>query len=685
MNIAIKKTVFVCLLFIVFSAIPLRADKALNLLPVPKSVEILGGSIKLEAVKYITLPEAYEMALPNSLERLPQSERKGLGVTFVITNAGVPSDSEGYTLKVDRSGIVISSTSHEGLFYGSQTLSQLMQDARDSDGFIPCVRILDYPDMSFRAIHIDTKHHLDRIEYYYQLVDRLSSYKVNNIIWELEDKLGYTRHPEIAASNAISIQEMQSICRYAKERNIRIHPLVQGLGHAPYILKHHVELRENPHSDWEMCPSNPKTYDFLFDLYEEAIEAMPYCEYLHIGGDEISEIGIDERCRETGKTPFELQMEWLRKVCDFAKEHGKTPIFWDDMPLKFSNLWWLLHRPLTDDEILANWNTEKLDEALALFPKDCVYMRWHYDDPTKLSHKLLLSWYKEHDLKVYGATAASSGETPYIPRMESRVQYIKDFCTLASDNNFGGIIATAWDDESNHYETVMRGFAALGTFSWNSNSGSVSEYVSLHAKREWGLDGTSVSFISEMEKTADFFDHALVDAGVRNPAYEIDGNFTLITMPSKDSVGVWTSKYAERINKAHIEDARYSDIVNGIRNAKRNALRNRYALDVYDATNELFHYPVELILALEKYDRAPLDKKKDVLDELTDLCDSFKQRKERLIEIYGKTRYMAQPYGYIQDLNHHRHLAAWTFNSDWIFYFEQPMTDKVVEWINLSK
>ena len=80
---------------------------------------------------------------------------------------------------------------------------------------------------------------------------------MNAIIWELEDKLRFTRRPEVAAPNAISKQEMQALCRYAKERNVEICPLVQGLGHAGFILKHHWELRENPDSDWEFCPSDP--------------------------------------------------------------------------------------------------------------------------------------------------------------------------------------------------------------------------------------------------------------------------------------------------------------------------------------------------------------------------------------------------------------------------------------------
>lgn len=63
----------------------------------------------------------------------------------------------------------------------------------------------------------------------------------------------------------------------------------------------------------------------LFDLYRDALEAMPFGRYLHVGGDEITAIGIDQRCRQTGKTPFELQMEWLGKVCRFATDRGSNP------------------------------------------------------------------------------------------------------------------------------------------------------------------------------------------------------------------------------------------------------------------------------------------------------------------------------------------------------------------------
>ena len=65
--------------------------------------------------------------------------------------------------------------------------------------------IIDYPAISYRAVHFDVKHHLGRMEYYYQEIDKLARYKINAVIWELEDKLRYTRRPEIGAPNAIKM------------------------------------------------------------------------------------------------------------------------------------------------------------------------------------------------------------------------------------------------------------------------------------------------------------------------------------------------------------------------------------------------------------------------------------------------------------------------------------------------
>ena len=614
-----------CLCMFTLSVHARGLDKAFQLLPQPQSVEVLAGKgVMYTDLKFVLAAPGTPVPVLGVLtDGLPRAGRTGKGLFLQLSGQNVPDSPEGYVLEVNDKGVTVTARTEAGLFYGCQTLEQLLEDSRDFGREIPRMKITDYPAIAYRAVHLDTKHHLDRMDYYYRMVDRLARYKVNAVIWELEDKLRFTRRPEIGAPNAISKQEMQALCRYAKERNVEISPLVQGLGHASFILKHHWELRENPASDWEFCPSDPRTYEVQFDLYRDALEAMPYGKYLHVGGDEITAIGIDDRCKATGKTAFELQMVWLEKVCRFAVEHGRIPIFWDDIPLKYAGIWELVLSDKSEEEVAKIWNTGKLDEAIDQFPKECVYMRWKYEDATTPAHRLLLQWYHDKGLKVMGATAASAGDSPFMPRRDTRSGYVKGFSQLVADNHLEGILATAWDDGSPHLETVWRGFIAQGEFGWNPSARDVKAFKKAHAQREYGFrpEDNRMEFLDDLEKGVFFFDSALVTSGRRNPAWGTTA-FTLMELPDKTKPGAWSELYKDKIAQARIEAGRYEKISEGIRMAKAEALRNRYALQIYEQTNNLQNYPVRLILALNVYDTAKDDiARKAALAEVAAVCD----------------------------------------------------------------
>ena len=205
-------------------------DKAFQLLPQPQSVELLPGKgIMYTDLKFVSAASDTLVPILGALtDVLPRAGHVGKGLFLQLSESNVPDSPEGYVLEVNDKGVTVTARTEAGLFYGCQTLEQLLEDSRDFDLEIPQMKITDYPAIAYRAVHLDTKHHLDRMEYYYRMIDRLARYKVNAIIWELEDKLRFTRRPEVAAPNAISKQEMQALCRYAKERNVEICPLVQG-------------------------------------------------------------------------------------------------------------------------------------------------------------------------------------------------------------------------------------------------------------------------------------------------------------------------------------------------------------------------------------------------------------------------------------------------------------------------
>ena len=279
-----------------------KLPDSFQIIPQPKKVEVFSEKgIEFGELKVIQLGEnTNKPVMGNILSLLPLKNKDNSSqlILQISDNEEIPESLEGYVLSISKGNVNITSRGEAGLFYGCQTLEHLLEDARDFKTPIPACEITDSPDYVYRAVHFDTKHHLDHIGYYYESIDRLARYKINAITWEFEDKLSYQTHPLIGAPQAISIDEMAALTRYARERNIEITPLVQGLGHATFILKHqkYAYLREIETNRWAFCPLHEGGYQVLFDLYREAIEATPGSKYFHIGGDEIGNIGLCHRC-----------------------------------------------------------------------------------------------------------------------------------------------------------------------------------------------------------------------------------------------------------------------------------------------------------------------------------------------------------------------------------------------------
>lgn len=600
-----------------------------------------------------------------------------LRVQTIITKKGVPRSEQGYVLSVRASGITVKARTQVGVQYGLTTLQQLLDDARDFSTDVPEVTVTDWPAEDYRAVHIDVKNHLDSLSYYYRLIDRLAYYKINGIIWEVEDKLQYERRPEIAVQGAIPIAEMRKLSEYAHARNIDISPLVQGIGHASFILKWHPELREDPASDWDMCPLNDSTYALQFDLYRDALSAMPYAKYLHVGGDETHGLGVCPRCKASGKNSFELQMVWLDRVCRFASDAGRRPVFWDDMPLKHADVFRLTYDPQFDGAAVDSlWNEKALNAELKLFPKNCIFMRWRYEESDLPGNLRLLDWYDKNHISVIAATAASVG-TQGLPRHHARMGWIQRFNQIIAPHHFMGMLATAWDDGSPNIETVVKGFVAQAEFGWNPEGRSIAEFDEAHAQREYGFAaGTHrMAFLDSLESAFNFFDQALVVSGHRTPAYS-NKNFKLIDLPDASHAGAWTKKYAAKLTRAQQLSDSYGALLSAILANRRDALRNSYAFDVYRVLARQQNFPVRLLLALGAYDRRPSAQS---WQKVLDVCDEFAAFRQDFETTYSRTRIMTPPEGYRLDMNKTGMLARLTANDDWMFLYELAMIKKIRE------
>lgn len=654
-----------------------------KILPLPQEFTINGNSgLTYEDVRYYYSPANDELPITSDiLNQLQPTDLQNKAQIIYLIDEELEINKEGYTIEILDKQIAITAKDKAGIFYGFKTLEQLMIDAKEQDVFLPESIIKDYPLLAYRAIHLDVKHHLEKTSYYYDLIDKISGYKVNAIIVEMEDKLKFKRQPIVASADALTIEEWRDLSKYANDRNISISPLIQGLGHASFVLKHeqYMHLRDDPNSDWAFNPLDPETYNVQFDLYLDAIEATPHGKYLHVGGDEVYTTG-----RNSGKPAIELQLNWLNKVSEFAAAHDRIPIFWDDMPLKHAGFISAAYNTkMTSEEVDDLWakNEHKLLEFLDLFPKNCIYMRWNYQSPNTPGNTKAMEWFREHGLQVMGATAGQTRWT-LMPQRESNMQNIKDFAVSSINSNNNGLLLTLWDDDSPHFELYKRGIIAFAEYTWSGEKRDKSAVKSSYRQREFShkLAADEFAFIDDLEAPVAFWRDVLMQSGVRNQLIKKQDQamLNIIELPEKTNKGAWSSKYADKLEKVATHLKTSEAIAAKIKYMKNNSDRNDYTLEVYEQVNELVRFSLNAMLTLKEYDESnDLSLETTNSEKVKSLPEEFRKMRSKLESVYGKTRVLYKPDNYILDQDHHNHPANQTVNFDWQFIGELLFIEKI--------
>ncbi len=582
---------------------------------------------------------------------------------------------EGYHLHISKENIKIKAKDKAGLFYSFISLNQLITDSKDQNINLPIVSIKDFPSLKYRSIHIDVKHHTEKKEYYFELIDELASLKVNGIIIEFEDKLGYQKRPIVAAPDSYSISWWKSLSDYADKRNIKISPLIQGLGHASFILKHKKfkGLRDISDNDWAFNPTISETYDLQFDLYKDAIKATPHGQFLHVGGDEVR---VSNRGEKKG---FELNLLWLNKVSEFAKENNRIPIFWDDMYLKHGGVWMVTRNTkLTKEKVDSIWikNEKKLTEYLNDFPKNCIYMRWNYFSPWAEGNLKTIDWYKENNLKIMGATA---GQTRWIlmPQNESNIESIKSFSLTSVSKKLDGLLLTLWDDDSPHFELYKRGIYAFAEYTWSGNDSSIEDFKSKFRHRFFSpiLKNQNFEFIDDLEiPVRDWANLFVKEKKHRNQITKSDSPLEshIIDLPDINNPGEWNLKFNKKIfiAKKHILDLK--KILEKINAQKIKTIRGNYALQVYEQVAKLALFSYKTFIDISNFDNGKND-----VENLLNNRKEFLSLRHDFEEVYSKTRNIIKPEKYILDQDHHNHTANQTLNMDWQFISEIKLFEKI--------
>jgi hexosaminidase len=584
------------LLFIIYNSLYASelSSLGLHVIPYPQQVKIAGPDFKFSKELTIVMDKNYSISdqftadelirdLKNELNIIAKIGARGINPSIILTRhqASKSLKYQGYQITTGEGEVKISARGEDGLFYGTQTILQLIQK-NDINYKIPGLTITDWPDIRERAIHYDTKHHQDKSTYVRSFIKDLSRYKVNMLLWEWEDKFSYPSHPEIGAPGAFTMKEMQEFTRYAKQYHIQIVPLVQGLGHVSFILKwpQYNHLREIESSNWEFCPLKSGSYDLLFDLWKDAIEATPGSAYIHMGSDETYELSACEQCKaksnEIGKEG--LYQLFINKAAEYLKAKGRKVMVWE-RPMG----WQKSESPAKGIEptkglvFTEEYNYETSSQSYAKAAKALGFEVFAYD-PNPGVVPMMVPY--DYEMGEGGELRRGSLEKSYLllsPGAKSGV--------------FDGMISTSWDDDDLHNQMWMMHFVNAAAWSWNGSNPSLDEFRKSFYSSYYGPTSTNMDELFKLLNEGVYYFASTMERNVWH--YGEIGQTHLPDLPRGDGLEYdpfWNTQFKEKVKQSDEMLIKMDKALRIIEQNKKAGVKNAYDFEIFRTDVELIRH-----------------------------------------------------------------------------------------------
>ncbi len=375
-----------------------RSLKDISIIPWPQHIHATKGRFVIKPATALLIP-AGDAAVLEIAQLLAGKLEKAAGITpvikqgeyanrtntisFFINEKDESLGGEGYVLSVSANAITISARKPAGLFYGLQTIFQLLPPEIESASVIhglkwtlPAVEIRDVPRFGWRAMHLDVSRHVYPVAFIKKYIDNMAMHKLNTFHWHLTDDQGWRleikKYPRLTETGGwrketlighaaidtpfrfdgkryggfYTREEAADIVAYAKARYITVVPEIEMPGHATAAIAAYPELGDTGRpievaTYWGVFSNlfnvRDETFSFLEDVLTEVMDIFPG-KYIHIGGDEAAKDGwkksaeIQQKIKDLGlKNEHELQSYFIRRIEKFVNAKGRSIIGWDEI------------------------------------------------------------------------------------------------------------------------------------------------------------------------------------------------------------------------------------------------------------------------------------------------------------------------------------------------------------------
>ena len=468
-------------LFLAGVVTPLAAQNDLRLIPQPREVRVEGAPVSL--ARGITI------ARPNNAEdrfaaadlatvwkdrgiRVVNGE-SGQGTRVVLMRAdGTAAQSllrrhslsidsamhdEGYVIVPDGNRLVVIGATSAGVFYGAQTIKQLVVGDGDQAKLYRAT-IRDWPAMRYRGFHDDiSRGPVPTLDFQKKQIRTLAAYKVNFFSLYFEHTLAYDSNPLVAPpGGAMSHADVKELVAYAANYHVDIIPEQEAFGHLHHMLKYEIysPLGETPHGH-VLAPGQPGSIPLIKQMFAEIFSLFP-SRFVHLGADETFELGrgqTADRVKSVGIGA--VYIDFLKQIVDALRPSGKKFLFWGDVALSSP-------------------------ELVPTIPRDLIAVSWTYGADT--SYVRYIKPFRDVGMETWVAPGVSSWNRVY-PNNANALINIQRFVRDGQRLGATGMINTSWDDDGEAlFNQTWYGDLFGAAAAWQSGESSIDAFSSNYGR-----------------------------------------------------------------------------------------------------------------------------------------------------------------------------------------------------------
>ena len=357
--------------------------------------------------------------------------------------------TEGYVLLVDDDIIQIAANEVVGLFYGVQTLKQILRGSGD-DNTIQNMKIIDWPDLRHRGMQDDiSRGPVPTMDFMKQQVRRISELKLNLLSYYTEHVVETEQHGDFApAGGALSIAQWKELSDYAEQYHVKLMGNFQSLGHFEKIMAY-PQYRVFGETDRMISPTDPEAMEFLRAVYEEMIPVFS-SEFFNVNCDETWDIGRGGSKQAVDRLGVgRVYAEHIIRLNEEVKRHGKRMMIWGDIVLEYP-------------------------EILEILPDDIIMGAWHYSAFDSFDEYILP--YKNAGFEfMFSCGILNSNRM--MPDYNMTFTNIRNFVRDGASYGTLGMLNTVWDDGGKAlFSLDWYGVAYGADHSWNVNNDPVEQF-----------------------------------------------------------------------------------------------------------------------------------------------------------------------------------------------------------------